>query len=61
MQASFSGTFYSNSLRDAINYAAGKNALFVCSAGNKAWNLEVTYNYPPNYRTSNMITVAATT
>ncbi len=46
---------------DAINYAATKNSLFVCSAGNKAVNVDTTAVYPPSYKRPNMVVVAAST
>jgi subtilisin family serine protease len=59
IQASWSSRGYSAAMIDAIRYAAGRNSLFVCSAGNRNTNLDITPIYPPSYKLPSMVVVAA--
>ena len=54
---SWSGTGYSQSLKDSID---ASSAIVVCAAGNSAKNSDVTPQYPAAYSSSNIISVAAT-
>jgi subtilisin family serine protease len=59
INASWAGPDYSQSLRDAIQYARGRNVVFVAAAGNDAANLDARATYPASFRLSNMLVVAA--
>lgn len=61
INASWGGGGYSQALYDAINYARGKNVLFVAAAGNSGTNNDTTPFYPASYNLDNIISVAATT
>ena len=54
---SWSGTGYSQSLKDAID---ASSAIVICAAGNSAKNSDVTPQYPAAYSSNNIISVAAT-
>jgi subtilisin family serine protease len=54
---SWSGTGYSQSLKDAID---ASSAVVVCAAGNSGANSDVTPQYPAAFTSSNIISVAAT-
>jgi len=54
---SWSGTGYSQSLKDAID---ASSAVVVCAAGNSGANSDINPQYPAAYTSSNIISVAAT-
>ena len=56
---SWGGGGFSQSLFDAINKARNKGVLFVASAGNSAFNHDLTPVYPASYKLDNIIAVAA--
>jgi thermitase len=53
---SWSGTGYSQSLKDVID---ASSAVVVCAAGNSAKNADTTPEYPASFTSSNIISVAA--
>ncbi len=53
---SWSGTGYSQSLKDAID---ASQAVIICAAGNSGGNSEINPIYPAAYTSSNIISVAA--
>jgi uncharacterized repeat protein (TIGR01451 family) len=57
---SWGGGGFSKALLDAINKAQEHNILFVAAAGNDGSSNDVYPQYPANYATANMISVAAT-
>ncbi|GAB4822428.1 hypothetical protein N2152v2_009474 [Parachlorella kessleri] len=59
ISGSFSGDYYSQQLRDAINAAGNKGVLYVASAGNKKRNLDTNPVYPAALNLPNQLTVAA--
>ena len=54
---SWSGTGYSQSLKDAID---ASNAVVICAAGNSGANADITPQYPAAFTSSNILSVAAT-
>ncbi len=60
MSNSWGGGGFSQALKDAIEYARSKNALFVAAAGNDSNNNDRSANYPSNYEVPNVVAVAAT-
>jgi subtilisin family serine protease len=56
---SWGGGGYSQTLKDAIEYANTHNVLFVAAAGNSAGNNDQYPSYPASYDCSNIISVAA--
>ncbi len=60
MSNSWGGGGFSQALRDAIELANTKGALFVAAAGNEGNNNDQIPNYPSNYDVSNVVAVAAT-
>jgi len=60
INASFGGSTYNQTQRDAIEAAGEIGILFVCSAGNDGQDNDVTDHYPSNYTLDNIIAVAAT-
>jgi subtilisin family serine protease len=59
IQASWSGPAFSQTLKDAIQWAGTKGVLFVSSAGNKAANLDKTPSYPASFGLPNQLVVAS--
>ena len=59
ISASWSGDYYSQQLRDAINNAGNKGVLYVASAGNKKRNLDTNPVYPAALNLPNQLTVGA--
>jgi subtilisin family serine protease len=59
MNASFGGAGSSSVERDAIEAAGDAGIVFCAAAGNESANNDSAPSYPASYRTSNMITVAA--
>ena len=57
---SWGGGGYTQSLKDAIDYANAHNVLFVAAAGNSSSNNDSTPAYPADYTSPNIIAVAAT-
>lgn len=57
---SWGGADFSEALLDQINRADSANMLFVVAAGNASANNDTTPDYPGNYQTNNIISVAAT-
>jgi subtilisin family serine protease len=60
INASWAGSDYSESLKQAIEAAQAKGVLFVASAGNGAQNVDVNPVYPACYGLDNIISVLAT-
>ncbi len=60
INASFGSYAYSQTLYDAISYAASKNVLFVAAAGNEMNNNDAIPHYPSSYDLPNIISVTAT-
>ena len=60
MNASWGGYGYSQTLYDAIDYARGKDVLFVAAAGNENNDDDANPFYPAGYNLPNIIAVAAT-
>ncbi len=56
---SWGGGGFSQALKDAIEYARGKGALFVAAAGNESNDNDRSANYPSNYEVDNVVAVAA--
>lgn len=54
---SWSGTGYTQSLKDAID---ASSAVIVCAAGNSGANADITPQYPAAFTSSNILSVAAT-
>jgi subtilisin family serine protease len=54
---SYGGSQYSQAEKDAID---ASQAICVCAAGNNGMNTDVTPSYPASYKSSNIISVAAT-
>lgn len=57
---SWGGADFSQALLDQINRADAANMLFVVAAGNASANNDTTPDYPGNYQTNNIVSVAAT-
>ena len=57
---SWGGADFSEALLDQINRADAANMLFVVAAGNAGANNDTTPDYPGNYQTNNIVSVAAT-
>lgn len=60
LNASFGGDDFSQSMKDALDEAAGAGILFVTAAGNESNNNDTSPTYPASYTSSNVIAVAAT-
>jgi subtilisin family serine protease len=60
ISASYGGSSYSDTGRDAIIYANSKSVLFVAAAGNDGANNDLNSVYPSGYDIPNIISVAAT-
>ncbi|MDD3275506.1 MAG: S8 family serine peptidase [Kiritimatiellales bacterium] len=60
ISASFGGSSYSDTARDAIVYANSKGVLFVAAAGNDSSDNDATPMYPACYDVPNIVSVAAT-
>jgi subtilisin family serine protease len=60
LSASWGGPGASQALLDAINWANAYNMLFVAAAGNSGVNTDISPNFPSNYGSPNVISVAAT-
>ncbi len=58
---SWGGGGFSQTLRDAIEYAKDKGVLFIAAAGNESKDNDDSPNYPSNYEVENVIAVAAST
>jgi subtilisin family serine protease len=56
---SYGGGGYSQTMINALNYAAGKGDVFVAAAGNSGHNTDVQPNYPSAYPNDNILAVAA--
>lgn len=56
---SWGGGGFSQALKDAIDRANAKDILFVAAAGNNGSNNDATASYPSNYKSPNIIAVAA--
>ncbi len=56
---SWGGGGFSQALKDAIEYARSKGALFVAAAGNESNDNDRSANYPSNYDVDNVVAVAA--
>ncbi len=54
---SWSGTGYSQSLKDAID---ASNAVVICAAGNSGANADIAPQYPAAFTSSNILSIAAT-
>jgi subtilisin family serine protease len=61
INASFSGTAFSQSLSNAITAARAAGIILVAAAGNSASDLDVLPHYPACYDLDNIVAVAATT
>jgi thermitase len=59
INASWGGGESSQAMRDAINYAGSKGAVFVTAAGNEKLNNDASSSYPASYRLPNELVVAA--
>ncbi len=59
MSNSWGGGGFSQALFDSIKAASDKGIIFTAAAGNSTTNNDVRDNYPSNYRTENMVAVAA--
>lgn len=59
INASWGGGSPSQALADAIRYAGSQNVVFVTAAGNERVNNDNVRSYPPSYRYSNTLAVAA--
>ncbi|GAB4817970.1 hypothetical protein N2152v2_005016 [Parachlorella kessleri] len=59
ISASWSGDYYSQQLRDTINWAGTLGVLFVNSAGNKGKDLDTNPVYPAALNLPNQLTVAS--
>ena len=60
INASFGGSTYSQSEKDAISNAGSAGILFVAAAGNDGTDNDSSHEYPSDYDLSNIISVAAT-
>lgn len=58
---SYTGTTYTQVMKDAIDQAHQAGILFVAAAGNNGNNVEVYPEYPAAYSSPNILSVAATT
>jgi subtilisin family serine protease len=58
---SYTGTTYTQSMKDAIDAAHTAGILFVAAAGNNASNIDLSPEYPAAYDSPNILSVAATT
>ncbi len=58
---SYTGTTYTQSMKDAIDEADAAGILFVAAAGNNASNIDLSLEYPAAYESPNILSVAATT
>jgi len=56
---SWGGGSYSDNLKEAIEYAASKDVLFVAAAGNEKNNNDSKPSYPATYDVANIVSVAA--
>lgn len=56
---SWGGAGGSQALEDAIEFARDRNSLFVAAAGNSSLNTDNFPNFPSNYETENVVSVAA--
>jgi subtilisin family serine protease len=56
---SWGGGDNSSTLRDAIQFASDRGALFIAAAGNESSNTDNTPNYPSNYDMLNVVSVAS--
>lgn len=59
MSNSWGGGGYSQALFDSIKAASDRGIIFTAAAGNSTTNNDVRDNFPSNYRTPNMVAVAA--
>lgn len=59
MSNSWGGGGFSQALFDSIKAASDKGIIFTAAAGNSTSNNDVRDNFPSNYRTQNMVAVAA--
>ncbi|MBY0451987.1 MAG: S8 family serine peptidase, partial [Bdellovibrionaceae bacterium] len=59
ISASWGSPEFVQALSDAVQYAAGKNVLFVAAAGNDKTNVEKKAFYPAGFKLPNVISVAA--
>lgn len=60
ISASYGGTAYSDTAKDAIAYANSKGVLFVAAAGNDGTDNDMIPHYPAGYDLPNIVSVAAT-
>jgi len=58
---SYTGTTYTQSMKDVIDEADAAGILFVAAAGNSASNIDSSPEYPAAYDSANIISVSATT
>ncbi|MFQ5630670.1 MAG: S8 family peptidase [bacterium] len=56
---SWGGGGFSQAMKDAIEYARDRNAIFVAAAGNSGLDNDRFSNYPSNYDVDNIVAVAA--
>ncbi|MDZ7288973.1 MAG: S8 family serine peptidase [candidate division KSB1 bacterium] len=56
---SWGGGDASNTLKNAIQYASDRGALFIAAAGNESSNTDALPNYPSNYDLPNVVSVAS--
>jgi subtilisin family serine protease len=61
LNCSFGGSGNSQVMADAIAYAATRNVLVICAAGNSGANSDVTPFYPAALPATNVVSVASTT
>jgi subtilisin family serine protease len=59
MSNSWGGGGFSQALFDSIKAASDRGIIFTAAAGNSTSNNDVRDNFPSNYRTANMVAVAA--
>ena len=59
MSNSWGGGGFSQALFDSIKAASDRGIIFTAAAGNSTTNNDVRDNFPSNYRTENMVAVAA--
>ena len=59
MSNSWGGGGFSQALFDSIKAASDRGIIFTAAAGNSTTNNDVRDNFPSNYRTANMVAVAA--
>jgi hypothetical protein len=58
---SYTGTSYTQTMKDVIDEADEAGILFIAAAGNNGGNIDASPEYPAAYTSANILTVAATT